>query len=191
MEAKKKAPADRRVQKTRMALRDALIELILERGWDETNVQDLCDRANVGRSTFYTHFADKEELLIGGLGDLRKALRQQAPAAAGAQPLAFARGIIEHAHEQRRLFRALLGKRSGHVVQQRFRALLLGLIKEDLAALVPSGPQLDAATHYIAGAFFELLIWWVDSRSPIPTADLEELFHRMTTPVVGTLPDRR
>lgn len=191
MTLKTTATTDRRVHKTRLALRDALIALILERGWDDTSVQDICDRANVGRSTFYTHFADKEDLLIGGLGDLRKALREQAPTVAGGRPLAFARGLIEHAHEQRRLFRAIIGKRSGHVVQQRFRQLLIALVKEDLMGLAPIGPHLDGAAHYIAGAFFELLIWWVDSRSPLPVAELEELFLRMTTPVLSVLPGSR
>ena len=66
---------DRRVRRTRRALRDALLELTLERGWDEVNVLDVCERADVARSTFYTHFADKEELLLSGFDDLRAALR--------------------------------------------------------------------------------------------------------------------
>src|SRR5512139_3251865 len=67
-------PTDRRVLRTRATLREALVRLILERGWDDISVQDVCDRANVGRSTFYSHFADKEELLLAGFDDLRKAL---------------------------------------------------------------------------------------------------------------------
>jgi AcrR family transcriptional regulator len=66
---------DRRIERTRRTLREALIALILERGWDDISVQDVCNRADVGRSTFYTHFADKEELLVGGFDDLRKVLR--------------------------------------------------------------------------------------------------------------------
>ncbi|HET9931299.1 MAG TPA: TetR/AcrR family transcriptional regulator, partial [Polyangiaceae bacterium] len=145
-----KAPprVDRRVQRTRRALSEALIGLILERGWDDVSVQDVCDRANVGRSTFYTHFADKEELLVGGLDDLRMGLRQLAPVEAGARPLGFLRGIIEHADEHRRLFRAVIGKRSGHAVQQRFRQMLIDLIQEDLAAVAPAGPHLDVTARY-------------------------------------------
>ena len=52
---------DRCVQRTRDSLRAAFVALMAERGWDRVSVQDVCDRANVGRSTFYTHFADKEE----------------------------------------------------------------------------------------------------------------------------------
>ncbi|MBN1208368.1 MAG: TetR/AcrR family transcriptional regulator [Myxococcaceae bacterium] len=179
--------SDRRVQRTRRTLREALIEVLLERGWEETSVQHVCDRADVGRSTFYTHFADKEDLLISGFEDLRKALRDQQSAQDSTRALSFARGMIEHAHEHRRLFHAIIGKRSGHVVQQRFRQLLVDLIREDLAALAPAGPHLDATVHYIAGAFFELLIWWLDAPRPLPPSELEQLFHRLTAPVLVAL----
>ena len=73
---------DRRVLRTRGALRDALLELMVERGWDGVDIQSLCERANIGRSTFYLHYPNKEELLKGSLGDLRAALRAQAPRSA-------------------------------------------------------------------------------------------------------------
>ena len=116
---------DRRVRRTRDALRDALLKLILERGWDAVDVRDICERADVGRSTFYTHFADKEDLLLSGFDDLRKALKALRPAVAGSgKPLAFTRGLFDHAHANRWLFRALVGKRSGLAVQKRFRQKL-------------------------------------------------------------------
>jgi len=178
---------DRRVQRTRRALREALVALILERGWDAVSVQDICDRADIGRSTFYTHFADKEELLIGGLDDLRKGLRALSPIEAGARPLGFVRGVIEHADEQGRLFRAVIGKRSGHHIQHRFRQMLIDLIHEDLSALAPSGPHLDATARYVAGALMETLIWWLDTRNAFRAADVEKLFTQLTTPVLGVL----
>ena len=68
-------PNDRRVLRTRRTLREALVQLILQRGWEKVSVLEVCERADVGRSTFYTHFADKEELLLSGFDDLRQALR--------------------------------------------------------------------------------------------------------------------
>jgi len=54
---------DRRVQKTRKLLQDALIELVSEKGYESVSIREILDRANVGRSTFYAHFQDKDELL--------------------------------------------------------------------------------------------------------------------------------
>src|SRR5512138_2230623 len=77
---------DRRVRRTHAALRGALVDLIVERGWDGFSVQDLCDRADVGRSTFYLHFADKEEVLAGAFADLGKELRAELSRAATPRP---------------------------------------------------------------------------------------------------------
>src|SRR5690242_18084253 len=66
-----KKPVDRRVERTRQSLQNALSELILEKGYEHVTVQDVIDRANVGRSTFYAHFEDKEQLLLSGFEPLR------------------------------------------------------------------------------------------------------------------------
>src|SRR5512147_2130636 len=97
---------DRRVRRTRGALRDALVSLIIERGWDGFSVQDLCERADVGRSTFYLHFADKEEVIGGAFADLGRELRAQL-ARSGAGPLGYSRGLLDHAQEHLRVFRAM------------------------------------------------------------------------------------
>jgi AcrR family transcriptional regulator len=107
---------DRRVLRTREALRGALLGLMVERGWGAIDIQSLCERANIGRSTFYLHFPNKEELLKGSFGDLRTALRDQAKQRApeSTDQLAFVGGLIEHVHQQQLVFRAMLGRRSGH-----------------------------------------------------------------------------
>lgn len=185
MGGKLPSTADRRVQRTRRALREAMVALILERGWDGFGVQELCDRADVARSTFYTHFADKEDLLVGGLDDLRKGLRAQLAAQGWpGTPLGFARGLLEHAAEQQRLFRAIVGKRSGQLVQKRFRDLVLGLVKEDLGASLPASPNREAAAHFIAGGLLELLNWWLESRSPIGPEKVEAIFHAFARPIL-------
>jgi AcrR family transcriptional regulator len=178
--------ADRRVQRTRRALREAMVALILERGWDGFGVQELCDRADVARSTFYVHFADKEELVGGSFDDLRRFIRSQA--AAGdepARPLAFTRGLIEHGHEQRRLFLALVGKRSGLFVQRKFRELVLDLVREDLEAALPAGPRRPAVVAFVGGALLELLTWSLETRSPPTPAETETLFRELVLPVLA------
>jgi AcrR family transcriptional regulator len=190
MGGKLPSTADRRVQRTRRALREALVALILERGWEGFSVQDVCNRADVGRSTFYTHFADKEELVGGGFEDLRRTLRAQLAAvgAKPAPPLAFARGLIQHAHEQRRLFVALVGKRSGHLVQRRFRELVIDLVREDLGYLFAAGPRRDALVAFVAGAFLELLTWSLEAKSPPSPEDTDAMFRELVEPVLAAAP---
>ena len=67
---------DRRVQKTRKLLQDALIELVAEKGYESVSIQEMLDRANVGRSTFYSHFQDKDQLLHSILDRLNELFEQ-------------------------------------------------------------------------------------------------------------------
>jgi AcrR family transcriptional regulator len=177
---------DRRTQRTRDALRDAMMVLLHERGWDEIAVQDVCTRANVGRSTFYLHYPSKDALLVGGLNDLRLGLQSQLRAQAHNTPFRFAHGLIAHAQEQHQVFRGLIGRRSGYVVQQRFREMVLLLVTDDMPASAdPVRSQAIART--LAGAFVELLSWWVEQGMPLAPAQLELLFQGMAQPALQEL----
>jgi len=180
---------DRRVRRTRRALREALLALTLERGWDEVNVLDVCERADVARSTFYTHFADKEELLLSGFDDLRAVLRAKSDQASQVGPsvLAFLGGLIEHARENARLFRALVGKRAGQVAQKGFRQFVFDLVREDLLTAFPDDPRVEAVARYVSGGISELLIWSVDGRSTLRSLDLGRFCMSLTRPVLATL----
>src|SRR5262245_65774233 len=72
---------DRRVRRTRELLRVALLELIQEQGYDRITVQDILDRADIGRSTFYAYYRDKDDLLRAGFKDIRAALAAERAAA--------------------------------------------------------------------------------------------------------------
>jgi len=179
---------DRRVQRTHRVLQEALASLIIERGWDDVSVQDICDRADIGRSTFYKHFSGKEKLLASSLENSRQEIRMQQSGnkASKNASLPFARGMLEHAYKYQREFRSI-GKRSGYVVQRHVREMIISMVKEDLAAFAPLGWRYDATAHYIAGAFVELLTWWMEARRPQQTADIEMLFDRLTTSAMRQL----
>jgi AcrR family transcriptional regulator len=176
-----KSPArpveDRRVRRTRQHLRDALVALILDRGWDRVSVQDVCERADVGRSTFYVHFADKEELLLSGFGEVHAALEAQRVAGLGS--FAFAEHLVEHAKDNARLFRALVGRRTGLVVQRRFRDLVMQLVEAELEHLEVPRQHRKTAALYVSGGFVELLTAWLEGPSKEAGA-LAENFRRLT-----------
>lgn len=176
---------DRRVLRTRLALRDALISLLGEVSWDDINIQMLCERANIGRSTFYLHFQNKEELLVNSFDNLREFICAQ-PNIAHGKPsgsLPFVRGLIEHVDEQRTVFRAIIGKRSGHVVHKNFREMVNQLVAAEIPHAA-KGWQGDASARYISGALVELLAWWVDAGADQTGDDIEKLFYQLTLPAI-------
>jgi AcrR family transcriptional regulator len=176
-------PPDRRVQRTRRLLHAAIIELIDEHGWDAITVQEVCQRADIGRSTFYVHFADKEELLVSGFGELRKQLRESV-VAADRKPLAFTRALIEHTRAHASVYRALLGRRAAQVAYRSWIHLVTELLDEDVAALIPASPLRKAAVRYLAGALWELLQWWSEQPRRSQAVDLEGTFCRLTMAVL-------
>src|SRR5215216_7578048 len=103
------ATTDRRIRRTRELLRRALFSLIQEQGYDRITVQDLLDRADIGRSTFYAHYRDKDDLLRSAFEDIRSALAaerkavEQAPGASGQflQPLLV---VFRHVEGHRHLW---------------------------------------------------------------------------------------
>lgn len=168
-EMAKKIP-DRRIQRTRTLLQDALISMVVEKGYDATTVQDIVDRANVGRATFYAHFADKETLFHSRLEDLRSFIAEQQRQSPG--KLGFSLVMLEHAHSNLAVWRAIAGRESGAFALQRIQRLIADLANGDLSADAFEGTaeQRELAVQYIAGAFMSVLTWWLERGGrPSPT----------------------
>jgi AcrR family transcriptional regulator len=111
-EAVKPRAVDPRIQRTQQLLRAALMSLIQEKGYESLSVQNIIDRARVGRATFYAHFDSKDDLLASGIQELRESLREGqrralASATADERLLAFSRELFVHADEHRTVFRAM------------------------------------------------------------------------------------
>jgi AcrR family transcriptional regulator len=183
---------DRRVQRTQQLLREALFALIQEKGFEKLSVQDLIDRANVGRATFYAHFDNKEDLLLSGFDGLRSSLRKRQHEAFSSQGsaderlFAYSYDLLSHVNEYRHLFRAMAGKRSGAAVQNVLHKLTVDLVRDDLKAMADriDGPRSvsDAVVEFIAGGLFGLLMWWLGGKAKVSVDELNALFRRFAIP---------
>ncbi|WP_344947699.1 TetR/AcrR family transcriptional regulator [Sphaerisporangium flaviroseum] len=178
---------DRRVRRTRRAVHQALVELILEKGYDAVTVTDLINRADVGRSTFYAHFTDKQDVLFGNLDELSDLLHL-VPAAKPDKLFAFSLPMFEHLHEQRRLARALLGRRGGSAVMARAEQIMADVVRGELLAALPQGsrppPSLDLVVTCAVGAFMALMRKWADGELAATPAEMDAAFRAVVTPGV-------
>ncbi len=167
---------DRRVSRTQGALRHALMNLILKKGYDAVTVQDICEEADIGRSTFYAHFTGKKDLKKRGLDHLRAMLSTHQKATAG-QGLGFSLHLFEHAREHLALYRALIGSDGGAVSLEAVRGLIADLVRAEVRGDASVPP--DLRVQFITGAFMAVLTWWLDGGAKMPPADIDALFRRM------------
>ncbi len=174
-----KSTEDRRVLKTRAALRDAMLALMVSRGWDEMNIQEICDWANVGRSTFYTHYRSKDELLSEGLNDLRDMLATQSADGHGAA-FQFLSALLDHMAQQRDVFKAAIGRRSGHGVTRRFKEMVYQLVEGDLKKRHHPAAKNLWLTKYLAGGIVEVMVWWVDTAKPPSIREMERRLNEVS-----------
>lgn len=187
---------DRRVARTQKLLRDALHSLIRERDYDSIVVKEILDRADVGRSAFYTHFHDKDELLASSLYDLLgsvPSMRTHGGDDRGAGILWFSLPIFEHHEQRRRAGELRLGARGRAVLHGRLQHILTELISREIlgsshrkrkaAGRIPP----DLLVQHIASTFILVLNWWVESESPLPAIEVNRIFHAMITPALGGL----
>ncbi len=180
--------------RTEQLIRDALRSLIQERGFEALTVQQIIDRANVGRATFYAHFDNKDDVLASGFDDLRAALkaRQKDALSSGLgleeRVFAFSHEMFAHANQYRDVYRAMVGTDSGATVQRVLHKLLVDLVREDVRGAMPRGERLsiptEALVQFIAGALFGLLIWWIDGPLRLPVADVDALFRQLAIPAL-------
>ena len=186
-----KKQIDRRVNRTRAALQKAHMSLILEKGYEATTVEDICDAANVGRSTFYAHYTSKDDLKRGGLERLRKELadRQRhalaTPGNLKDRSLGFSLTMFEHARDHMDLYRALVGGRGGAVALGSIRQILSDLVRNELAATVDREsaeiiPR-EVVVQYVVGAFMAVMTWWLDGGARLPPQRIDAMFRRLAT----------
>jgi len=188
---KRKTLPDRRIQRTRQLLLNSLIQLILEKGYETIIVQDIIDRANVGRSTFYAHFQDKEDLLLSGFESMRDLFddfySDASPETTGWK---FTLALFRHAEEQRSAFKALLGKSAGVIVLNHLKKALIAVLKKHFQTVFPKKNQpvpLDLFVEYIVNTFLGILTWWLDNNSSYSAEQMHEYFRRLTEPTIQRL----
>jgi len=171
---------DRRVRRTRQLLQDALVELILEKGYTEVTVQDILDRADLGRSTFYAHYRDKDDLLFSQFESIGRAFEDHN------RGVDLTLRLFQHAATNRRFYRALLGKQGNDMINRHVRHYLFLHIHKHLQGIVPAAKQatipLDAVAYYMVDSFFAVLVWWLDSDSLYTAEQIDGLFKRLTMP---------
>lgn len=175
---------DARVRRTRDALGDALVALMQEKPFDTITVQDVLDRAHVGRSTFYSHFSDKDDLLMSDADEFYERLSMGLSARGDTSDRVFpVREFFSHIAEAQRFVNALSSSGKMQEQLELARGHFARGIERRLAEL-PRGQSIVEAERTAiafahAGALLSLLTWWIDRGMKQSPTEMDQLFHRI------------
>jgi AcrR family transcriptional regulator len=193
---------DRRVERTRAALKQALYELIEAKGYDQVTVEEITERANLGRATFYLHYRDKEDLLLEDLVNLvdqmveettgmpwlrwREAGVQSGPRRPPPMELVF-----QHVVENAGLYRIILHGQGMQTVGEKLRGIIIKAIKDVGLARSQDGSlgeefevqvPLDVIANYYAGSVMGLVTWWLENDTPYTPEQMAGYFQQLFFP---------
>jgi AcrR family transcriptional regulator len=169
-----------RVRRTKFLLREALIALIEERGFEALTIGELTERAMVSRAAFYRNYQDKYDLveqifeeamsaLLSAVGELG----QEHPAEAWVK-------FFEHIAQYERFYRALLGRKGSPWFARKMRASLAGLVKK--RGSLPHGTNSSTRSAHtfsdefvpnlVSAMFVEAIIWWLEQERPYSSKEM-------------------
>lgn len=180
---------DRRIQRTRKLLRESMLQLFLERGYDDISIQDVTDKANLGRATFYLHYREKDDLLADVMRWQFEEFVSVAPPIISPKTKTVdpkrIQQLFEYAESRYDFFRILMiGK--GSVVGSRY---LQQAIRDDYRrdidrmqeeyGIVPSIPR-EFIENYYAGAMISLIYWWLDNDMPFTPEEMADMYLKVS-----------
>lgn len=173
----------RRRDRTRSQLQDAMLEMLIEHGYDAIVVQQITDRADVGRGTFYFHFDDKEDVLWSIVEDRFPVQSLAAEEAGEPGQTEFDRYVNRfRAYEKNKpVFLAVLGSRASQAVASRVHQLLAEEIIHEMEALQfyhDLDQPAEITAQIVVGLTVRLAVWWLENNKPYTAMQMGVLLYQ-------------
>lgn len=176
---------DRRSQRTRRLLGTAFVQLLREKGYNAITVNDLIERANVGRSTFYAHYRDKEDLFVSELDRVIETLSHHS--SEDEMPYFPSLGLFQHVGEEYELYKALLWTPGIDLFIKHMQTSLTQRIEQGLER---SGKEFDIPgpilANFMAGSFLTLLKWWLENKRIETAEEMDRVFKSLILSGIAT-----
>ena len=183
---------DRRVNRTRRALKDALTDLILEKGYERVTVGDVLERADVGRSTFYAHFTDKDDLLMAILADLDVPAPDTSSWTQDDPAFGWTLELFRHFGSGKRLFKAVASGQSSALARAETIRRLEVLAEAELSRLKAARKldpfRLQMMVRFLVGTFIGFMDWWMrEENDHLPAEVVDHAFRSLVLPGVSNV----
>ena len=184
---------DRRTRRTRQLLRDALLSLLNEKRYVEISVQDIIERADVARSTFYVHYTDKDDLLVGKWGVFASNLGHQTVLQIHEEKISNSifptRIWFQHIQAQNHILKLIAKDSAIDLAMKTLHALLREDAQNKIVKHLLSNDLIPASlvVDYMATALMTLIKWWVKQGMSYSPQRMDEMFQQLVMPGVSSL----
>jgi AcrR family transcriptional regulator len=176
---------DRRVQRTKQSLYSALMQLVDEKPFDKITVQEILERANVGRTTFYTHFEGKEDLFPGSHEQIIRVISQSFFTEGGdlrAEPSPELMTFLQMSQQNRDTYFYLMGGAQGGEILRLLRDRIAQHLDEQLRTLFQENESrvpFTVLAQHVASSIVSVTSWWIDKRAPYTVQEIATMLHQM------------
>ena len=178
---------DRRSQRTRDLVGEAFVQLLKEKGYSAITVSDIIERANIGRSTFYSHYRDKDDLFVAQLDRVIEVLSHDMPNQ-GEIPFFPSLGLFRHVGEEYELYKAIVWTPGIDLFIKHLQASLGHRIEQGFQESGREfGIPIPVMANFIAGSFLTLLKWWLENKMIYSPEEMDEMFRKLTRMGIETL----
>lgn len=192
MATREQVSGDRRMQRTRRRLQQALWSLAREKDYDAITVKDILDRADIGRSTFYVHYENKDALLDSSI----RAVIEAVPVsplpdhASGPERIVrFSLPFLEQVHDHMQEAQGRLGTHGRAVLHERLRMILADAVGPEISKawrgrMTPNVLSASLLARHVASAFVLVLDAWAEGRSRLAPARVDDQFRALVMPIL-------
>lgn len=185
---------DRRIEKTRKAIFGAFSDLMQERKYSDISVQQIIDRANVGRTTFYTHFPTKDSLLIESINSIFESFHHKTTdnlkdenQIAELMPVS---EIFTHISENKRIIKSLFRSEMDELLFRNFKNYWNNILETHISSKISdhkiSAIPIDILSNHITNSLINLVKWWINSEMTYTPQQMEEYYWLLILPCLSS-----
>jgi len=187
---------DRRQQKTRNAIFDALSSLLAQKDYSHISVQDIVDKANIGRSTFYAHFETKDDLLRELCTDLFGHVFSHSLNIENTHDFSNAKDshysvithILYHLRDNDENIIGVLTCESAELFLRFFKQYINDLYTVEMLEYIKKEKldvPYDFLADHISNSFINLIQWWIAGGMKQSPEELTQYFKAVTEPLIN------
>jgi AcrR family transcriptional regulator len=177
-------PDDRRTRRSKAMLQQALVALIGEKRFDKISVQEIVERAGLGRTTFYAHFQSKEDLFLSSHEEIITAISCSFFTDHGSlrtEPSSELVQFLEMGHQGRAVHFFLTWGSGGEIIRL-LKERIAGKLAEQLNDLFEETETtipFEILAQHVAGSMVSVMSWWLDKRTPYSAHEVAAMVHQM------------